>query len=800
MSTKPSPVGDDSNVPSINSDFYPQTLEINADLWDKYTPYQLILIEALPNGKYRSTGEKFTLPISPQELNLDLPFATQVNANITGVTIQHGGAPFRNISLQGTTGVVIRKNRGKPFEQRLIAESIFAGTISSAGVVNTASQRLNGNTGQPLNVNIGASPNFQDDDHIDSTQTGYYQMRLMERFLESYIALKTNNSKSNDKLGSFGLGVDLRNPKTLRMGFCIWKDESIYLVEPMQFTKRRIVSSPMEYTYTLTLRAWRRIELDGANNQNSFTTPSIAKNPNALVQAFNNFRDVTEIIRGSNDVLQAVVNDPVNLLSETLRETTLFLSAFAGLKTSLIHLPDTITNDCIPVIQRDWMTLRSQFHSLISVDTDNALRSPLPLNNAAKKDIRLNLFPNVSPDLLRIPQSIRNKIDMEKQRVQKFNRKDFEKKRDFVQSIAADFADRVGAGNVTFSETYDRATPTATRTPTSDEFDILYSLNEAALVLDQLAASSDIDPVFLSSVEYVAGLAEKSGIAFKVPQSKFAVPFTYGSTLEQIALQYLKDANRWYEIATLNGLREPYVDEEGFSLPLITNGHEDTIMVSDVSNLFPGQSIWLMSNTIKREKRHITQIKTLDVGQNILTLDGTQDLQRFLITDSAKLETFLPGTVNSQQVIYIPSTVVIPEEPNTKAIPGVDEFDPLLSVSGVDLLLTPDGDLAITPDGDVRLAYGLANIVQTVKLALATPKGSLIQHPEYGMPIKIGASTSDVDANEILKSVKAMFAKDSMFSGVRAAAIAKEGPALRLTLDIGISGTSQFVPITLFIE
>lgn len=800
MPNKPSPIGDESNVPSINSDFYPQALEINADLWDKYIPYQLILIEALPNGKYRATGEKLTLPIPPQELNLDLPFATQINANLTGVTIQHGGAPFRNIVLQGTTGVVLQKNRGKPFEQRLAAESIFAGTISATNLVNTATQHLDNNTGQPLNINIGASPGFSDDNHIDSTTTGYYQMRLMERFLESYIALKTNSSSRNDITGSFGFGMDVRDSRTLRMGFCVWKDESVYLVEPMQLTKRRSAATPMEYSYTLALKAWRRVELDGANDQDALTTPSIARDPNALVDAFNKFRDLTAIVEGSNNVLRAVINDPVNLLSETLRETTLFLSAFAGLKTSLVHLPDTITNDCIPVIQRDWMILRGQFHSLISMEADQALRSPLPLNENIKKEIRTNLFPTISPELLRLPQTTRSKIDYEKERVKKFNRKDFEEKRDFILATAADFADRVGAGNMVFSETYNRTPPSVVRTPTSEEFDILFALNEASLTLDQLAATSDINPTFLSSLEYVAGLAEKSGIAFKVPQSKFAVPFPYGSSLEQLALQYLRDANRWHEIATLNGLREPYVDEEGFTLPLITNGHEDTVMVSDISNLFIGQTVWLLSNTVKKEKRHITKLETLDVGQNIITLDGESDLQKFLVSNSARLESFLPATVNSQKIIYIPSTIATTIEPETKAIPGVDEFDPLLSVSGVDLLLMPDGDLAITPDGDIRLAYGLANIVQTVKLALSTPKGSVLQHPEYGLAIKVGTSIADVDASELLKSVKAMFSRDSMFSGIRAASIIQSGPILKLMLDVGIAGTSQFIPISVVIN
>ncbi len=119
-----------------------------------------------------------------------------------------------------------------------------------------------------------------------------------------------------------------------------------------------------------------------------------------------------------------------------------------------------------------------------------------------------------------------------------------------------------------------------------------------------------------------------------------------------------------------------------------------------------------------------------------------------------------------------------------------------MQISGVDLLLTQTGDLAITPDGDCRLAYGLQNIIQTVKLALSTPYGSNIQHPQYGLQVQLGESTADVTAQDIVKSAVALFEGDPTFTSVKSATVVKDGPSCTVTIVVGLAGLSELVPIT----
>lgn len=808
MALQDPPIEVEQSVPSTQHKFFPTLQAINPELWDKYTPYQLLFVEASDPSpdtgevSYRQLPYRFTLPIPPQELTLDMPIATTIQATLTGINAQFGGAPFKDIMLQGTTGITPLKNRGVQLSQRSSLEAIFAGTVSDFGRARTAAGKLFEGGTRNLNIYSGLGKTVGDADTILETSTGYYQMRLMERFIEAYVQVKTDGMGvlSQDDQNAFIASLD---PRKIRLAFCMWKDESVYLVEPLKFTKRKTASSPMEYMFSLQLRAYKRISLS-RGQQDSSSHEFTARKPAKISEVFNRFRAARELIGALSDTLESMISDPANVLAESLRETSLFLSELSGVKAMVNDLPQSFDDEVFYQVGVEWRQMRINFLALISPSTDQALMQTQtggsPLTSTQKKEIRTKIFPKLPPTQLNLSVKTRKKINEEIERVKKFTRGDFERARNNVQKAAADFADRVGAGHSTYSEVFGRGAPTVVREPTDTEMDVLYALNELAMSLDHLAVSQQIDPQVPTSLEYVAGLAEGAGIAFKVPTSKRAVPYPYGVTLERVALLYLGDANRWHEIATLNGLRSPYVDEEGFALPLLTNGDKNTVTVSDRLNLHQGQTVWLAANGVRREKRHIQRIDSVSPTQHTITLDGDADLQRFTLAGQAQLSAFLPGTVNSQQVIYIPSDAQAPEDPRTKQVPGVNDFDGLLQISGIDLLLTPSGDLAITPDGDCRIAFGLQNIVQTVKLALGTPRGSLIQHPEYGLPITVGMSTADVDAQDVLKAAKELFEKDPTFSGVRSAVVEKIGSVLKITLDVGIAGTSQFIPITVALK
>jgi hypothetical protein len=395
---------------------------------------------------------------------------------------------------------------------------------------------------------------------------------------------------------------------------------------------------------------------------------------------------------------------------------------------------------------------------------------------------------------------VASRIAAERARIRNLTRLDFEQRRDAIAKTAVVFSNAIGLGHPTINATYGVAAPASSSidNPTDEDFDVIYALNTLVIELNRFVITSEVDPNSkIDTLAYTAGLASRSGIAFQIPRSKYAVPFPYGSTLEMLSMRYLGDPNRWHEIAALNGLQTPFVDEVGFELPLATNGAGNRIMLNTASQLFVGQPVWLSSTATTRERRRITKIDRLTSAMVMVTVDGAANLERFTTIARAILHGFQPNTVNSQQVVFIPSsTEPTTQNIKTRAVVGVDAFDQLISVGGIDLLLTPTNDLVITSDGDSRWSVGLTNITQQVRLALSVRQGALNQHPSWGFPLSVGESVADIQAVDLVRRAQAMFEGNPTFTGVVAAKIDILGPVARLGLGVSISGTSQVIPVS----
>lgn len=795
---------------------------IDAARWSQVFPYQFMLVKKTASGYVQDAETKkwtFTLPFPPSALSVGLPFAIGGGVTQGGFTEEHGGIPVKPISLRGSLGVLPLRPRAPIVPTENLGAAIFAGTIQQAQQTATAAKRLAADLGgpSPYRQYLVDDRSFSEPDVVGKT-SGWYQFQLLTRFFENYAAFRMT-SKGRD----------------YRLAFAMWKHQSVYLVKPVSIDTSYDASSPLEPQYSVQLQAWRRINLDSVGVEPAGQYQPAARRPNGLGRLLQALLDARAVLENARDVLSALGGDVDRSLFEPLRQATLFAKDALALPLAFADLPNSVLQTSSQAVAQYLATQRvfgaagGEFKNqsksvqdaadqLAAVAggagvvgdapavgrtrlSDNA--PPIPPGLAAYKILRnperyYDLFSVVQPGRVRLPAAAIRAIAAERAAVRSLTRLDYENMAASARRIADDFSDLAGAGNASYNQLYQRSAPPSGKTPTPADYRVIYALNRVALEFSRLAVSADVGTARVPrSVDYVAGLASRSGIAFQVPRSKFAVPFPYGFTLEKLALRYLQDPDRWGEIATLNGLRQPYVDEVGFDRPLQVNASGQTVQLADGSNLIVAQQVWLSSTTQSRQARRIVKIEQLPGGPTILTLDG-DPVDQFKTADKASLHAFLPDTVNSQMLIYIPSD----QEPGdegyaTKAIPGINQFDPLLRVAGVDFLLDDRNDLILTPDGDNRWSYGLTNIVQTARIRLGIPLGSLLHHPQIGIPKIFGRSTADVDAGAVATAAQHLFDDDPAFTGVQGVQVVKSGPAAQLIMSVGVRGQSRYVPLVL---
>ena len=787
--------------------------------WNKLYPYCLILARASKaidfNGDDGGTSytevARFTLPIAPEQLQIQAPPAIIVTKTLGGVVEEHNGIPFKNIILQGTTGVMPLRSSVIAVGDEGIGGGLFAGTLQAFNqtrdIAVAATEQFNADFfggKQPKSRNTVQTP-------TELLGTGYAQFAILRRFLEGYAnAKKAGNSD-------------------LRLLFAIFKDQIAYVVSPMAFNLRRDVSSPLRYRYDLQLKAWHEVpsaSLGGPDSGNWDVTQvrsTLNKVLDTLVAA-------QRVILSAVSVVNAVRADIQKILN-VVRQAILAVKLIVGVIVAIIDLPRQLLQDLKEIVVSSWAMLKDSIYGSGPDSIAGALaaysatqqqgtlsgrayatppsrplinQAGIELPPSALDGIFANPYTKASNDFLsiitldnlEIPDAIQKRIDTEFVRVSEFRPADYARMRDEIVETSISIADTVGASDSQFNSTYTNPPSATTRTPNLEDFSILFAINDIIGALNELAAVPDV--ATNSTMDYVAGIASQSGIAFRAATSKYGVPFPYDTTLEQVSARYLKDPDRWMEIAILNGLREPYIDEVGFDVGLIANGNLSEVVIADATNLKINQPIWIQSAFVNREKRHILNINEVAPGNIVVTLDGAADLDKYKVAAHAYIHAFLPDTVNSQQLIYIPSDIPVADNSELARIPGIDAFDDLLEVGGVDMLLTTQNDLAVTNDGDCRLAYGMSALVQRAKIALGTPQGTLMRHPTFGLPIKVGQSIADLDINALSDACKQVFAADPAFDGVSTVSIAAQGPTVAINLGLYVTG--QDLPISLAIE
>jgi hypothetical protein len=770
------------------------------------------------------------LPITPQQLQITDQFAINTTATMRGVVEEHNGVKFKNITMAGTTGIwPTRPTKGGEIKSPTSVETIFAGTIEGFNNVVSGISSIK-------KAFSGEHPNSAPKDSLpdDPFSTGYYQMLYLGQFLERYAMAKRRPENKN-----------------WRLVLDIPKQNQSFVVTPLAYTFKQDAQRPNEMMYNLQLKAWKRIKLDLGTPVDQDRLPTLTIND--FQRIVNTLREVRRTIGDASNLIKAVRNDfqrPFNIL----RQTTLAIKDLGGVVYSAIDLPRQLVEDFQDVIEDSLNNLTSAFQrpndrfrdtagagsfranavslkqatsaqkagqasialsqkrrqneglsssqvasGALGSDAADSLDTD-PLNNIFQNpEENFDFFDAVSMDSLELSPQQEEAFDTELERVSLLNINDFREFKAEILDLALDISNSFGAGDDTFASVYGTSDPRDRPIPMSvEENEVLDALYDAIQVYDELTATKFYDDLDIQSpLEYVGGLADETDITFEDFQSKKPVPVPFGSTIEEIAARYMGDSDKWLEIVTLNKLRSPYIDEEGFVLEFLSNGSDRQFTVlDDQDRLYIGQKILLQSDTVPQFSRKIINLEEIGEDNFLVTVDGLANLDTLTLNSNARMQGFLPGTVNSQNQIFIPTDQASVSDDRTFEIAGL--ADPYLTrISKVDWLLTEDGDIALNSTGDLRFSNGLTNLIQSLKMKIRTQKGTLLRHLDYGLGLSAGVSISDISRGAIVEALNRMLKDDPRFDGIDRIALRLNGSTLGIDMVVRIPNASGILPISL---
>jgi hypothetical protein len=837
-------------IESAKDPFFP-ALEIKSKNWDRLYPYRLLVIDARTNRPIggdvqvqttQSSGIDYVLtqvpmggswiynfPITPQSISITDQFAINTTATMRGIVEEHNGVKFKMITMAGTTGLWPQKPTiaGVPKQPSIIG-SLFGNTLESfSRVAKQAGKVAQAVTGEG-NSTVAQKPEAT---AASLTSTGYYQAQILGQFLERYTIAKKDP-----------------NNKNWRLVLDIPKENQAFVVTPVSYTASKNQQAPMDSFYQLQFKAWKRIDLGDVPPAGQ--KPLSLGNPNLLQKINSTIRETRRTLGASINLVKAVRSDfqkPLN----SLRQAALAVKDLGGFAFAVIDLPENVINDYKYSIKDSLFIVRNSFKrgpdgggvgtsatgttapnlksqsleakagsainaittsvsnnegvsgnfvSQGSLGTNSAQDQDLdPLNDVfANPASNFDLFDGLELSDLKLTPQQQQVVDDQILEASLTTIDDLNIIKKDLLDLALDISNNFGAGDAVYSQIYDRPAPQERIIPMSlEEYEILTSLYDTVQAIDILTATKQFDDTKTQSpLEYVGGLAEAAGVPFETATSKYLVPVPFGLTIEGIAARYLGDPDKWLEIVTLNNLRSPYIDEDGFTYNLLSNASGRQFNVNDsLQQLFIGQRILLRSDVVTSFSRKIINIEKISDTNYLVSVDGTADLDNLTIAQNASIQGYLPGTVNSQDQIYIPSNLPTEEDDRVAMIPAFAN-DKLTKISKVDWLLDDNGDLAINNVGDFRLANGLNNLVQALKLKISVEKNSLLRHPEFGLGIQPGVSVADISSGQIFNDLNKVVTDDPRFSGIERLDISINGPTITIDMAVSIANGSGIIPIS----
>lgn len=726
----------------------------------------------------------FALPLTPQEIQQVENFAVSIQPTQGGTSVHHSGNRYKELVISGTTGV--HPFRGTGGVNAITGAAIFA----------------------PDEIKY---------------RSGYEVFIHFRNWIKSYHQFKAIGSQTHKA----------------RMIFKNFKDWEFLVVEPLKFTMKRDASRPLLYNYTVSFRVLGHYSLPKPNSNFLDTIDS------GLAIARTSLETARGVFLRSQDIARSVAKE-IDRVTENLRIVALGAKALQGIPTTVadlsagsaakffsardaaatsLGLVDAIKKEdpSNPDLPPDASSLADEIKSKL----DNGADPITTLDNFLKQ---MGTGAKIASVKI-LPTAAQNNLVLEQQNAALLSREEIERIRNDLKNLKDKLELSLGFEDETYSDIYNLTQTTSLEDGqqiTDEQFELLYATQEALKGMDAILSNDE----YFDTAQELYSRADSTSGAGTIGQNIFSFPdpaegfreivLPQGVTLEDIAFFELGDASRWTEIAELNGLKAPYIEDvqnesTRINYRVLSFGFWDTadLQLLTPSDLYLVPSSPTPANGWAGKANYIAEYLGGDKNQSsswrfiypeggtIIEILDRQEYVQFEAELGAWAEIDLDMSVNPE--VARPGDVIkIPGNPNPQTTtftrgPRDNVVTNGLSASeralAVDLKLTETGDIDVTPSGDLNLSFGADNAAQAIVLKLLFEPGSLKKHPEIGSVLRLGGKIPNLAG--IRSQIATSLLQDERIQDVKNINIRQQNSTVEINFDVIFRNIPEPVSITI---
>lgn len=780
----------------ITGEKHSQTIDIADDRWDRVYPYSFAIFDADTNTESpgdESAPTRVQLAIPPSAISVSVMFANSVSATNSGILEEHNGVVFRNISISGTTGIL-------PARERRALSGGFSDVLKQAKTfLPSTSSAL-----QSLTRSVARTGFFNIDESKDSDsaqiETGYKQFWVLHNLFVHYATRKKNGESS------------------LRLVFEVPKDNARYLVTPIAFDLRKDASQPLLYRYSIQLKSWGLLQSTAATEARLFEETELS-NPGQVRKFLETLRRTRKTIQDAQNVLRGVQSDVFQAL-DAVNQAVLLAKDVVGVAGTIADFPSVIKSNIETLVsanEAQWRLALAPFNrpdirDLPSTGDAAKQNVPRPSGNQDKGDPAGDANQRVTKAILDaisdpevadgielaalqpLPQSVQDQIDAVSEAALNTSATDIRNAADKLKELSENYANSTGMMDATYAATFGiTQNQVSGRVPNEDDILLAAAIEEQRSALIESLATGTMYKEKPENLFLVANTIIAAEDAIPTPTSSYAVIVEKGLTLDRMALKYLGDTRAARDIAVLNSLRAPYIDEDGFEQP-ISGVSERSFVVANRDRLTLGQGVQVKADGKPGTKRKIVAIRPVGVGQFEVTVDGRANLSSYALAANTRIHARTPGTIGSGDILLIPSRQTAQVADSSRSTPLSERLTFAERIFKVDIALQDSGDLAIGTDGDMKRAYGYANAVQALRLLIETEQGELEQHPNFGIDASVGKQMVSDVIDEIGTRIRDSVLRDPRFNDALVDVV-NTGTELNIRIEAKGRDNTGLVPV-----